>query len=345
MGEEAFAVIGGGLQTTVQDLGRPGYLNIGMPIAGAGDPFSLRIGNLLVGNGAGKPSLVGGNPGEAGLEIFLLGPTLKVLCSIVVAVTGADLSCKLNGRPFPMWMAVRVSEGDIISFGQPVVGARAYLSVAGGIQVPFFLGSRATFIRGSVGGTEGRALIKGDVLKTGTPKLPTEEIEGRKLIPKLLPQYTNKWNIRVVLGPQEYLFTEESVELFLTYEWEFSSTSDRMGCRFIGPRLNFQPRADHLVDQAGSDPSNIVDDTIPMGGIQVPGGLEPIVLGVEGPSLGGYAKIATVITTDMSRVGQMNAGDLVRFRAVTVDEAANILRETEEILSEGSIIKKTEISG
>ncbi len=341
MGKEAFEVIEGGLQTTIQDLGRPGYLNMGIPIAGAGDPFSLRTGNLLVGNGAGKPSLVGGDTGEAGVEALLLGPTLKVLCSTVVAVTGADLSCQLNGRPFPMWTALRLSEGDIISFGQPTVGARAYLCVAGGIQVPVFLGSRATFIRGSVGGTGGRALTKGDVLETGPPKLPIEEIEGRKLIPKLIPQYTNKWNIRVVLGPQEYLFTEESIELFLTYEWEFSSTSDRMGCRLIGPKLNFKPRAGHLVNQAGSDPSNIVDDTIPMGGIQVPGGLEPIVLGVEGPSLGGYAKIATVITTDMSRIGQMNAGDLVRFRAITVDEAANILRETEEILNEGSCIKKT----
>lgn len=342
MDEEAFEVVAGGLQTTVQDLGRPGYLHIGMPTAGAQDSFSLRVGNLLVGNGAGKPFLVGGDPGEAGLEILLLGPTLKVLCSTVVAVTGADLSFKLNDKPFPMWTAVRVNEEDIISFGRPVAGARAYLCAAGGIQVPFFLGSRATYVRGSVGGMEGRALVKGDILKTGTPKLSLEEIKGRTLIPKLIPQYTNKWNIRVALGPQDYLFTEEGIELFLTYEWQFSSTSDRMGFRFIGPKLNFKPRPGHLADQAGSDPSNIVDDAIPLGGIQVPGGVEPIVLGVEGPSMGGYAKIATAISPDMSRVGQMNAGDIVRFKAVTVDEAANILRETEEILSEGSIIKRTE---
>lgn len=342
MGDEVFEVIEGGLQTTVQDLGRPGYLSIGMPTAGAQDSFSLRVGNLLVGDGAGKPFLVGGDPAEAGLEILLLGPTLKVLCSTVVAVAGADLSCKLNSKPFPMWTAVRVNEGDIISFGRPVAGARAYLCVAGGIQVPFFLGSRATYVRGSVGGMEGRALTKGDMLKAGIPKLPLEEIEGRTLLPELIPQYTNNWVIRVMLGPQDYLFTEESIELFLTYEWQFSSTSDRMGCRLIGPKLTFKPRPDYLVNQAGSDPSNIVDDAIPLGGIQVPGGVEPIVLGVEGPSMGGYAKIATVISTDMSRVGQMNAGDIVRFKAVTVDEATKILRETEEILSEGSIIKRTE---
>ena len=341
MDGETFEVIEGGLQTTVQDLGRPGYLAIGMPTAGAQDPFSLRMGNLLVGNGAGKPFLVGGEPGEAGLEILLLGPTLKVLRSTVVAVTGADLSYKLNGKPFPMWTAVRVSKGSTISFGRPIAGARAYLCVAGGVEMPLFLGSKATYVRGAVGGIEGRALAKGDILKTGIPKLSLDEIEGRTLLPRLIPQYNKKWEIRVVLGPQDYLFTEEAIKLFLTYEWQFSSTSDRMGCRFIGPKLIFKPRPDYLVNQAGSDPSNIVDDTIPVGGIQVPGGLEPIVLTVEGPSLGGYAKVATVIISDMSRVGQMNAGDLTRFRAVTVDEATKILRETEKILSEDSIVKKS----
>lgn len=341
MDGEAFEVIEGGLQTTVQDLGRPGYLAIGMPTAGAQDFFSLRMGNLLVGNGTGKPFLVGGEPGEAGLEILLLGPTLKVLCSTVVAVTGADLSYKLNGKPFPMWTAVRVSKGSTISFGRPIAGARAYLCVAGGVEAPLFLGSKATYVRGAVGGVQGRALAKGDILKTGIPKLSFEEIEGRTLLPKLIPQYINKWEIRVVLGPQDYLFTEEAIELFLTCEWQFSATSDRMGCRFIGPKLNFKPRPDYLVNQAGSDPSNIVDDTIPVGGIQVPGGLEPIVLGVEGPSMGGYAKIATAISSDMSRLGQMNAGDAVRFKEVSVDEAANILRENEKILSEDSIFKKS----
>ncbi len=340
MNKEVFEVIAGGLQTTVQDLGRPGYLSIGMPIAGAQDSFSLRIGNLLVGNEPGKPFPVIGDPGEAGVAVLLLGPTLKVLSSTVVAVTGGDLSCKLNGKPFPLWTAVRVSEGNVISFGRPVAGAGAYLCVAGGIQTPFFLGSRATFIRGAVGGIEGRALAKGDILKVGIPNLPLKEIESRTLKPNLIPQYTKKWNVRVVLGPQEHLFIEESIKLFLTYEWEFSSTSDRMGCRFIGPKLNFKPRPEHLADQAGSDPSNIVDDTIPIGGIQVPGGLEPIVLGVEGPSLGGYAKIATVITPDMSKIGQMKPGDLVRFQAVTVDETTNILREIEEIMGEHSINKR-----
>jgi antagonist of KipI len=344
MDRETFKVIEGGLQTTVQDLGRPGYLAIGMPNAGAQDSFSLRMGNLLVGNRAAKPLLVGGEPGEAGLEILLLGPTLEVLRSTVVAITGADLSCKLNGKIFPMWTAIRVSTGSTISFGRPIAGARAYLCVAGGIEVPLFLGSKATYVRGAVGGIKGRALTKGDTLKTGIPKLSLKEIEGRTLLPRLIPQYTNEWEIRVVLGPQDHLFAEEAIRVFLTYEWQFSSTSDRMGFRFIGPKLSFKPRQDYLVEQAGSDPSNIVDDAIPMGGIQVPGGIEPIVLGVEGPSMGGYAKIATVISSDMSRLGQMNAGDTVRFRAVSVDEAANILRESEKILGENSITKKTEIN-
>lgn len=340
MSEDTFEVIVGGLQTTVQDLGRPGYLHIGMPIAGAQDPFSLRVGNLVVGNGAGGPTLIGRDPGEAGIAALVMGPTLKVLRSTVVSLTGADLTCTLNDKPFPRWTAVRVNEGDMISFGWPVAGAGAYICVAGGIQVPSFLGSKATFIRGSVGGIEGRALARGDILKAGAPKMPLEAIEGRTPIPELIPQYTNRWNVRVVLGPQDYLFTKESIELFLTHDWEFSTLSDRMGCRLIGPKLDFNPRPDYLAEQAGSNPSNIVDDTIPVGGIQVPSGVEPIILGVEGPSLGGYAKIAAVITPDMSKVGQMSAGDLIRFSAVTVDEAARILRETETILSERSIIQK-----
>lgn len=141
----------------------------------------------------------------------------------------------------------------------------------------------------------------------------------------------------MVLGPQDDLFRDDAIAIFLSHDWKFSTTSDRMGCRFIGPKLEFRPRPDYLVVQAGSDPSNIVDDTIPVGGIQVPSGLEPIVLHVDGPSLGGYAKIATVISADLGRIGQMRPGNVANFSAVSTDEAVGALRELEAMIAESSI--------
>ena len=144
--------------------------------------------------------------------------------------------------------------------------------------------------------------------------------------------------MRVVLGPQDDLFLPESIERFLTHDWKLSPTSDRMGCRYIGPPLEFRPRPAYLVEQAGADPSNIVDDTIPVGGIQVPGGVEPIVLHVDGPSLGGYAKIATVISADLGQVGQTRPGQVTNFAAVSTDEAVEALRALEGAIAEASII-------
>jgi biotin-dependent carboxylase-like uncharacterized protein len=193
--------------------------------------------------------------------------------------------------------------------------------VAGGIDVPLVLGSRATNVRAGIGGVSGRALRAGDVLRAGAGELPPAGVRVR---PDLVPAYETPGELRVVLGPQDHLFTPDSVEMFLSTEWRLSPTADRMGCRFVGPALHFLPRPDYLVEQAGSDPSNIVDDSICIGSIQVPSGLEPIAMGVDGPSLGGYAKIATVISPDLSRLAQLRPGDPVRFRAVDSDEAHDL---------------------
>src|SRR5262249_9684439 len=155
---------------------------------------------------------------------------------------------------------------------------RAYLAVAGGIDVPPFAGSRSTNVRAAVGGVDGRALKKGDTIRTLLPRRPLRELRGRRLNPELVPSYRQPRTLRVVLGPQDDLFGADSTGTFLSFGWKLSLIPDRMGCRFIGPNLAFKPRPDYLIEQAGSDPSNIVDDTIPVGGIQVPGGLEPIVL-------------------------------------------------------------------
>jgi antagonist of KipI len=333
-----FEVLDGGPQSTIQDLGRPGYLATGMPPSGPADRLALGIANLLVGNDPGERYLVGRRPGDAGVEVLLFGLKLKALVETVIAVTGADLTPTLNGQPLRMWQAVRVRAGDVVAFQRLRAGARAYLAIAGGIDVPAFAGSRATNIRAFVGGIEGRAVKKRDVIRTFQPKRSLDELEARRLRPDLVPTYSGRWRVRVVLGPQDDLFLEESIETFLTYDWKLSLTSDRMGCRYVGPKLEFKPRPAYLVEQAGSDPSNIVDDTIPVGGIQVPGGLEPIVLHVDGPSLGGYAKIATVISSDLGKVCQTRPGEITNFRAVSTDEAVAALRQLEDSISEASIV-------
>jgi biotin-dependent carboxylase-like uncharacterized protein len=333
-----FEVLSGGPQTTVQDLGRPGYLHTGMPPSGAFDNHALRVANLLVGNNPGGRYLVGRDPGDAGLEVLLFGCRLRATADHLIAITGGDLTPLLNGKPLPMWTSLRVRTGDEIAFQAPRAGVRAYLAVAGGIDVPPFLGSRATNVRATVGGVEGRGLTTGDVLRIGEPARPLGYLEGRVWPEASRPRLAEPWTVRVVLGPQDHLFTPESIETFLTVDWKLSPISDRMGCRYIGPKLDFLPRPDYLVEQAGSDPSNIVDDGTPLGGIQVPSGLEPIVMGADVPSFGGYAKIATVISGDIGVVGQGKPGDVVRFRAVGVEEAEEIGLAREASLSEATVI-------
>jgi allophanate hydrolase subunit 2 len=165
--------------------------------------------------------------------------------------------------------------------------------------------------------------VGGDALATGSPRRPLEVLAGRRIAGPARPRLGPPWELRVVLGPQHGLFRPDSIALFLESSWYLSLNSDRMGCRFTGPRLFFEPRSDHVAAQAGADPSNIVDDAIPVGGIQVPSGLEAIAMGVDGPSLGGYAKIATVISTDLGRLAQIAPGDETHFRAITAEEAVS----------------------
>jgi biotin-dependent carboxylase-like uncharacterized protein len=336
-------VLEGGMQTTVQDLGRGGLLATGMPPSGAFDALSLQQANLLVGNSVGDAFLVGDELGAAGLEVLLLGPTLRFLRHAAIAVTGADLSPSLDGRPLPMYESVLVDEGGVLAFGMPRRGARAYVAIAGGIDVPLALGSRATNVRARIGGLGGRRLDRGDVLETGEPSAPLDELAGWSLADELRPGLEPPWQLRVVLGPQHELFLDESVAQFLESTWQLSLNSDRMGCRFTGPRLFFKPRADYLVSQAGSDPSNIVDDAIAVGGIQVPSGVEAIAMGVDGPSLGGYAKIATIISADLSRLAQVRPGEEARFVSVSVADALQVRQEQARARSE-SAVRRVELS-
>ena len=310
-----------------------------MPPSGAFDSFSLRVANLLVGNNPGGRYLVGRDPGDAGLEILLLGCRLRATADHVIAVTGGDLSPTLNGGAAADVADGARARGRRRSPSRGLgLGCAPISPSPAGSTCPSFLGSRATNLRAAVGGIEGRGLKAGDRIRIGEPARPLTQLEGRAWPEAARPAFGVPWTVRVVLGPQDHLFTPESVETFLTVDWKLSPISDRMGCRYIGPKLEFLPRPDYLVEQAGSDPSNIVDDGTPLGGIQVPSGLEPIVMGADVPSFGGYAKIATVISSDIGIVGQGMPGDVVHFRAVEVAEAEEIGLAQDGLIAESTVV-------
>jgi biotin-dependent carboxylase-like uncharacterized protein len=317
-------VVRPGLQTTIQDGGRPGHLSKGIPPAGAQDYRSFALASVLVGNKPPPPPLSSGYPGDAGLEILAMGPTLRFTAETVLALTGGEVAATLDGEALPMWTAVRAPAGTTLKCGKIGPGARAYLAVAGGLDVPPYLGSRATYVRGSQGGLEGRALRAGDVVALGGASEAAFELVGCCVRPALRRRLGPPWTLRVVPGPQAHLFSDEGYETFFSAAWRLSPTSDRMGFRFIGPQLEMRPRAAYLERDAGSGPADIVDDIIPVGGIQVPGGVEPIAMGVENPTAGGYAKIGTVISADLGVLGQIRPHDEVFFKAVEVEEALAI---------------------
>lgn len=314
--------------TSVQDLGRPGYFSVGIPPSGAFDAFSLKVGNLLLRN----------ELGEAGLEVLLPGLRMKALSGMAIAITGGDLLPTLNGHPVEMWKVILVRKGDVLHFSGLRTGCRAYMTVAGGIEVPKVLGSKSTFLRGKMGGYQGRVLKKGDLVKVGDQRISPSQLGGRRTAPPLMRQFSNTYRIRVIRGLEDFLFTQESLELFFSSEWKVSPRADRYGVRYRGPRLNFKPRSQIVDHEAGSDPSNILDDCIPLGGIQVLAGLEPVALCVDGPSTGGYAKIGTVISCDLSWVGQSKPGDITFFKQVSLEEAHRFCEEEEALLHEDSVV-------
>jgi biotin-dependent carboxylase-like uncharacterized protein len=334
-----FQVLEPGLQTTVQDLGRPGYLWAGISLAGAQDSLSLQLGNLLLGNDLGEPRLLGRNPGAAGLEMLIRGPKLAAQIDTAIAITGAAMKPCLDGAPIPAWTVVPIRAGQILDFGVASLGARAYLTVAGGIDVKPILGSRSSFIRGSLGGiVSGRALVAGDVLPIGRPSRSPGELSGRRLRSDLVPTYDSTPLLRAMLGPQDHLVTRASIDAFFSSPWTLSPNSNRMGMRFTGPSLSFRRRPKYLDVAAGADPSNIVDDAIATGAIQVPAGQAAVVMGVEGPTLGGYVKIATLIAVDWSRLAQIRPGQTIKFARVNRNAAVRLWREEQAILSESALV-------
>lgn len=297
-----------GLLTTVQDTGRFGEYALGMPPSGAMDIFSYQVGNYLVGN----------EEGAAGLEITYFGPELEFTEGAVIAVTGAEMPPKINGEEAQTWEALEVGEGDVLSFDYLKNGARSYLAVAGGIDVPVFMHSRSTYTLIGLGGHEGRALQEGDELAIGNAANASGRV-GKKVADDHVPAYSRETELRVIIGLASYRLTEESMDEFLNTTWTVTPDADRVGYRYRGGELRFVEREQPA--GAGSDPANVVDFGYPIGSIQVPGGVEPIVLMNDAVTGGGYATIGTVISADRDKLAQTKTNDKTKFRSVDLDEA------------------------
>lgn len=293
-----------GALTTVQDLGRWGHQALGMPVSGAMDAPALARGNLLLGN----------PEGAAGLEITLMGPTVEFKDGGgAIAVTGGDLSPSLNGRPIPTWTAQVVREGDVLTFGGPCgKGMRAYLCVAGGVDVPPVMGSRSTYMKAKVGGYEGRKLEAGDELPIGKPWVMWKYLGGVACPENLRPDYSAA-PLRTVLGPQDSYIEPEGIKTFFESEYKVSTSSDRMGCRLEG-----ETPVGHL---KGPD---IISDGIPMGAVQIPGQGFPIVMMADRQTTGGYVKIGVVHALDVARLAQLVPGSPVRFASITQEQGIEI---------------------
>ncbi len=296
-----------GMATTVQDLGRPGHYHLGIPIGGAMDRMALRAANLLVGN----------DEAAAGLEATFMSPELMFKEDALISVTGATMPIRLDGVEQPAWTALAVRAGQVLSFGYLSAGARVYIAVAGGIDVPLVLGSRSTYLVGVMGGFEGRTLQAGDLLSVGVPARWVAA--GRTLPDALRRAPTNPGELRVVPGIYWHRATPAAQQRFFADEWKVAPEADRMGYRFRGGHpIEFVARKPPF--GAGDNPSNIVDAPYAYGCIQIPGGLEPIVLHRDAVSAGGYFTLGVVISADMDLIGQMQPNTPTHF--VEVDMAA-----------------------
>jgi biotin-dependent carboxylase-like uncharacterized protein len=285
------------------------------------DVFSYQVGNYLVGN----------EDGAAGLEITYFGPELEFTEDAVIAITGAEMPPKVNGEAAATWEVLQVNSGDVLSFDYLKNGARSYLTVAGGIDVPVFLHSRSTYTLIGLGGHEGRALQEGDELKTGDAPDASDRV-GMAVAQEQIPAYSKETELRVIIGLASYRLTEESMEEFLNTEWTVTPDADRVGYRYKGGELEFVEREQPA--GAGADQANVVDFGYPVGSIQVPGGVEPIVLMNDAVTGGGYATIGTVISVDRDRLAQTKTNDKTRFRSVDLEEALKARKERRQQMEE-----------
>ncbi len=297
---DAFLVVSPGPYTTVQDRGRFDYQHMGIPVSGALDSFAFRIANLLVGNCTGC----------AALEMTFTGARLEALCEADIAVTGAEMTLKVNGKPEACWKSIRIHRGDIIRIGTARSGCRAYLAVTGGIDVPMVMGSRSTYVAGRLGGLEGRILNERDIIKRGSGAL----LSSPRSFPSI-PLYPPEIWLRAIPDDHADYFVG-GAEGFFGSAFTVGVQSDRMGYRLQGPELFREEGA----------PKSMISEPVMPGAVQVPPNGQAVILLCE-QTLGGYTKIASVISPDLDRVAQAKPGDVVHFAPVTLNEAHAIYRD------------------
>ncbi len=346
-------VIEPGVQSSIQDWpGRTGYWNVGVPPSGPMDPLAFRLANRLAGN----------TEGTAGLEFTVAGPTLRFNTDAVIALAGADMGAELDGEPLANWAAHVVAAGSILKLGAiKDTGCRAYLAVQGGFDVPNYLGSKSTFTLGQFGGHAGRTLRVGDVLHllAATPPLippfrgdhqagvqPGAQVSeldtGLRRYDEVLPAYTHTWQIGVLYGPHGApdFFTESDIEQFFATDWEVHYNSSRTGVRLIGPKPEWARRDG---GEAGLHPSNIHDNAYAIGAIDFTGDM-PVILGPDGPSLGGFVCPATIVQAALWKMGQLRPGDTVRFVRLSQAEAERLEAAQDAVIADLSFRRMPESS-
>ena len=299
-------VLKAGMLTTVQDLGRNGYQSQGFSVAGVMDVRSFKIANLLLDN----------PENEAVLEFTLIGPTLQFTSDTIIAITGGDFQPTVNGEPAPMYTALYMKRGDILKFGSARTGSRGYIAFSSYLDIPVVMGSRCTNLKSKIGGYKGR-------------KLKDEDYIGFRIKRRYLPYFLSRKldldefdeeevTLRVVMGPQDDMFTKQGIHTLLSETYTVTSDFDRMGCRLEGLFI------------ASKNGSDIISDGIAFGSIQVPAHGKPIVLLADRQTTGGYAKIATVASVDIPKLVQRKTDHKIRFQAITVEEAQKLYLEEEE---------------
>lgn len=302
-----------GLQTTVQDLGRPGFGLLGVSAGGAADAHALRLGNLLLGN----------EEGAAALEAALLGPTLVFEEAALFVLAGAGFDAFLEGKPARAWEAHEARSGATLRVGPTRSGARVLVCVAGGIALPAVLGSASTDLSGRFGGLRGRPLAEGDALATGRAG---RDPRGARVDPEAAAWTGERRILRATPGTQETWFTNEARDSFWEGRFRVRESSDRKGIRLAGPSVAPPER-------------QLLTEGVPLGAVQVPADGQPIVLFVDQQTTGGYPKIAGVVTADRSALAQLRPRDEVRFRRVTFGEAREALLDQERRLASGEAFR------
>jgi len=305
-----------GLLTTVQDLGREGFGPMGVSPSGAADAVALRVGNRLAGNAEGA----------AGLEMTLLGGSFFFREAAVVALTGSDFAPTLDDERVETWSSVEIRAGQTLQLGPTRAGARCYLSVRGGIDVKLFLGSASTHLLSGLGGFEGRALRKGDVLKIGRAIEGFRTFRKRNLARRALEKLAPRKVLRVTAGPQSDWFSEEARKLFYRGTYRVTEESNRMGLRLEGAAM------------ALASGGEMISEGVSLGAVQITASGLPIILFVEQQTTGGYPKIANVISADMSSLGQLRPRDEIRFELVEMETARALLADREELLASKELI-------